>query len=161
MVFSISLSTYKISQMDSVLPDECSYIDIDTFVNCSWVDTRWQQYSTHLHTNNTQNDKKQTIHRTTQKTIHRTTQKCNWNSADRAPSWRVRTFHSVYLRLIVIFSSYLWLCFARGLWSYCTHERVCYHVCMSSDANMDTRVRNCQLPDVRQNRYVLVIIGVG
>jgi hypothetical protein len=26
------------------------------FVNCSWVDTRWQQYSTHLHTNSTQND---------------------------------------------------------------------------------------------------------
>jgi hypothetical protein len=23
------------------------------FVNCNWVDTRWQWYSTHLHTNNT------------------------------------------------------------------------------------------------------------
>jgi hypothetical protein len=23
--------------------------------NCNWVDTRWQQYSTHLHTNITQN----------------------------------------------------------------------------------------------------------
>jgi len=23
------------------------------FVNCNWVVTRWQQYSTHLHTNNT------------------------------------------------------------------------------------------------------------
>jgi hypothetical protein len=21
-------------------------VDIDTFVNCNWVDTRWQQYST-------------------------------------------------------------------------------------------------------------------
>ena len=31
-----------------------NYIDI--FVNCSWVDTRWQQYSTHLHTDSTQND---------------------------------------------------------------------------------------------------------
>ena len=31
------------------------------FVNCNWVDTRWQQYSTHLHTNNKQNDTKQTI----------------------------------------------------------------------------------------------------
>jgi hypothetical protein len=31
-------------------------IDIDIFVNCNWVDTRWQQYSTHLHANNTQND---------------------------------------------------------------------------------------------------------
>jgi hypothetical protein len=27
--------------------------DIDIFVNCSWVDIRWQWYSTHLHTNNT------------------------------------------------------------------------------------------------------------
>ena len=39
----------------------------DIFVNCSWVATRWQLYSTHLHTNNTQNDTKRTIHRTTQK----------------------------------------------------------------------------------------------
>jgi hypothetical protein len=23
--------------------------------NCNWVDTRWQQYSSHLHTNSTQN----------------------------------------------------------------------------------------------------------
>jgi len=30
------------------------------------VETQWQQYSTHLHTNNTQNDTKQTIPRTTQ-----------------------------------------------------------------------------------------------
>jgi hypothetical protein len=36
------------------------------FVNCKWVATRWQLYNTHLHTNNTQNDTKQTIHRTTQ-----------------------------------------------------------------------------------------------
>jgi len=33
----------------------------DIFVNRNWVATRWQQYSTHLHTNNTQNDTKQTI----------------------------------------------------------------------------------------------------
>ena len=26
------------------------------FINCNWVDTRWQQYSTHLHTNSTQNN---------------------------------------------------------------------------------------------------------
>ena len=36
------------------------------FVNCNWVDTRWQQFCTHLHTNSTQKDTKQTIHRTTQ-----------------------------------------------------------------------------------------------
>ena len=29
----------------------------DIFVNCNQVDTRWQQYSTHLHKNNTQNNK--------------------------------------------------------------------------------------------------------
>jgi hypothetical protein len=38
----------------------------DIFVNFSWVDSRWQLYSTHLHTNSTQNNTKQTIHRTTQ-----------------------------------------------------------------------------------------------
>jgi len=26
------------------------------FVNCNWIDTQWQQYSTHLHTNSTQNN---------------------------------------------------------------------------------------------------------
>jgi len=26
------------------------------FVNCNWVDTRWQQYSAHLHTHSTQNN---------------------------------------------------------------------------------------------------------
>jgi hypothetical protein len=29
----------------------------DMFVDCNWVATRWQQYSTHLHTNSTQSDK--------------------------------------------------------------------------------------------------------
>ena len=42
--------------------------------NCNWVATRWQLYSTHVHTNNTEKDTKQTIHKTTQK-VHRTTQK--------------------------------------------------------------------------------------
>jgi len=32
----------------------CQLIDI--FVNCSWIDTQWQQYSTHLHANSTQNN---------------------------------------------------------------------------------------------------------
>jgi len=30
---------------------------IDIFVNWNCVDTRWQQYSTHLHKNSTQNNK--------------------------------------------------------------------------------------------------------
>jgi hypothetical protein len=29
---------------------------LDIFVNCNWVDIRWQQYSTHLHTNSTQSN---------------------------------------------------------------------------------------------------------
>jgi hypothetical protein len=29
------------------------WIWYDIFINCNWVVTRWQQYSTHLHTNNT------------------------------------------------------------------------------------------------------------
>jgi hypothetical protein len=29
----------------------------DIFVNCKWVATRWQLYSTHLHTNNTERHK--------------------------------------------------------------------------------------------------------
>jgi hypothetical protein len=37
--------------------------------NCNWVATRWQLFSTHVHTNNTENDTKQTIHRTTRKYI--------------------------------------------------------------------------------------------
>ena len=32
------------------------YIYTDISVNCSWVDTWWQQYSTHLYTNSTQNN---------------------------------------------------------------------------------------------------------
>ena len=36
----------------------------DIFVNYNWVATRWQ-YSAHLHTNNTRNNTKQAIHRTT------------------------------------------------------------------------------------------------
>ena len=63
------------------------YIYVDIFVNCNWVVTRWQQYSKHLHTNSTQNDTKQTIHRTTQ---------LIWESAGRAPSWLVIPWHLPY-----------------------------------------------------------------
>jgi hypothetical protein len=35
---------------------------IDIF-NCNWVDTRWQLFSTHIHTNNTEKITKHTIHR--------------------------------------------------------------------------------------------------
>jgi hypothetical protein len=46
--------------------------------NCNWVDTRWQQYSTHLHTNSTQNTENGTYI-----TIKNLT---NLGSAGRAPS---------------------------------------------------------------------------
>jgi hypothetical protein len=43
---------------------------IDIFVNCNWVDTRWQQYSTQLHTNSTRhNTMKQNIRNRTYITI--------------------------------------------------------------------------------------------
>jgi hypothetical protein len=42
------------------------YVYIYIFVNCKWASTRWHLFETHLHTNNTQDDTKQTIHRTTQ-----------------------------------------------------------------------------------------------
>jgi hypothetical protein len=32
------------------------WYDTRVFVNCNWVYTQWQQYSTHLHTNCTQNN---------------------------------------------------------------------------------------------------------
>jgi hypothetical protein len=63
-------------------------IRYDIFVNCSWVVTRWQQYSTHLHTNNTQSNTKQKIHRKTQQL----------ESAGRAPSWLVIPWHLPYNR---------------------------------------------------------------
>jgi hypothetical protein len=61
-------------------------IDIDIYVNCIWVDTRWQQYSTHLvatrwqqysthlHTNSTQNI---TINNKTTRITNKTTQTTN------------------------------------------------------------------------------------
>jgi hypothetical protein len=34
------------------------WYDMIYLLNCNWVATRWQQYSTHLHTNSTQNNTK-------------------------------------------------------------------------------------------------------
>jgi hypothetical protein len=56
--------------------------DMIYLLNCSWVATRWQQYSTRLHTNNTQDETKETI-------LVRTTQEFWKFSADRVPSLRV------------------------------------------------------------------------
>ena len=44
----------------------CVWYDI---FNCNWLATRRQLFSTHVHTNNTGNVTKQTIHRTTQKYV--------------------------------------------------------------------------------------------
>jgi hypothetical protein len=74
-----------------ILPCQCHSTnmiryDMIYFINCSWVAIQWQ-FSTHLHTNNTQKDTKQTIHRTTQKLR---------KSAGRVPSLRVLTWHLPY-----------------------------------------------------------------
>ena len=49
----------KKKQFQFLCPRSNIQIKIDIFVNCSWVDTRWQQYSIHLRTNSIQNN---TIH---------------------------------------------------------------------------------------------------
>ena len=79
---------YDMIWYDTIRYDMVWYI----FVNCKWVATRWQLYNTHLHTNSTQNDSKQTIHRTTQ---NLRIQKF-WNSAGLVPTWRVIPWHSPY-----------------------------------------------------------------
>ena len=48
--------------------EKCTHAVYNIFVNCSWVDTRWQ-HSTHLHTNSTQNN--------TMKTEYTEQNKCN------------------------------------------------------------------------------------
>jgi hypothetical protein len=50
------------------------YLIFDIFVNCSWVGTRWQWYSTHLHTNNTWNN---TVNNKTTRITNKTAQKTN------------------------------------------------------------------------------------
>ena len=48
-------SAGKSESMNQLLNHRVQYVVEminDTFVNCNWVDTRWQYYSTHLHTNN-------------------------------------------------------------------------------------------------------------
>ena len=58
------------------------------FVNCSWVDTRWQQYSTvHIYT--------QTVHRTTQKQYN-TINNLFGKNVGRAPSLQVIPWNLLY-----------------------------------------------------------------
>ena len=46
LTYTVGIMQVKVAYMRQV-------IDIDIFVNCNWVVTRWQKYSTHLHTKNT------------------------------------------------------------------------------------------------------------
>ena len=58
-LWSSQILQMQSSQFCNILLPLCWFIDTiwyiwtwyDTFVNCKWVDTFWQQYSTHLHTN--------------------------------------------------------------------------------------------------------------
>ena len=52
---------YDMIWYDMIWYDMIYDIRYDIFINCNWVATRWQQYSTHIHTNNIQNDTKQYI----------------------------------------------------------------------------------------------------
>jgi hypothetical protein len=91
------------------------YMIYDIFVNCNWFDTRWQQYSTHLHTNSTQNNtmiqntqnitcitirihkhkiKIHNLHK--QKHTNHTTLLSNFGSTGRDPSLRVMPWHLPY-----------------------------------------------------------------
>jgi len=55
---------------DPHLCQTIKFMIYDIFVNCDWVDTRWQQYSTCLHTNKTQNN---TVRQNTQNKTYITT----------------------------------------------------------------------------------------
>jgi len=50
---AVRLNTLKLASMGA--ETRCS-IYIYIFVNCHWVANHWQYYSTHLHTNSTQNE---------------------------------------------------------------------------------------------------------
>ena len=52
---TIRYITYDTIRYDTIWYDMIWY-DMIYLFNCSWVDTRWQQYSTHLHKNGTQNN---------------------------------------------------------------------------------------------------------
>jgi hypothetical protein len=47
---------YSLSISRNFVYLDLTLFDTDIFVNCNWVATRWQKYSTHSHTNNTENN---------------------------------------------------------------------------------------------------------
>jgi hypothetical protein len=83
-------NSYQIAQQHEIkhLKHDMIY---DTYMmyllNCNWVATRWQQYSTHLHT---------TVHRTAQYKQYTEQNKNFRKSAGRAPSLRVLPWHLPY-----------------------------------------------------------------
>jgi hypothetical protein len=80
LVFGIARCQWRNSATEAE-SHSCLLLILILFVNCNWVDTWWQQYSTHLHTNNIQDNTvnnltpggSSTVHIYTQ-TIYRTTQ---------------------------------------------------------------------------------------
>jgi hypothetical protein len=80
----------------------CSNRYSDIFVNCSWVDTRWQQYSTHLHTNSTQNN---TINNKTTRITNKTTQITNLEECWLCP---------VFANYTLAFALQLWKNLSQG-----------------------------------------------
>ena len=55
MIYMIWYDTIDMIRYDICMMYDMIRYDI-YFVNCNWVDTRWQQYGTHLHKNNKQNN---------------------------------------------------------------------------------------------------------
>jgi hypothetical protein len=47
-------ASFRVSAGSSLIPGVGNLLVLIYIFNCNWVDTRWQQYSSHLHTNSTQ-----------------------------------------------------------------------------------------------------------
>jgi len=87
-----SLSNAQLDSTLTVLSPKFSFLTVSFFgmmwydtiwydiFNCNWVDTRWQQYSTHLQTNSAQNNTVETNN-----TRNNTINNLIGNSAGRAP----------------------------------------------------------------------------
>ena len=117
--------------------------------SCNWVDTRWQQYSSHLHTNSTPNTKNGTYITITKLNTHNNKNLTNLWSAGRAPSLRVIPWHlpynwgksyfnhnSIYYRLTCHDSH------AGEFWSWQSWCNSFYWRCSTEGTEMKTR--NCQ-----------------
>jgi hypothetical protein len=77
-------------------PWQIHFCDMICTFNCNWVDTQWQQYSTHLHTNNTQDTENGTYITITKLKIPNNKKLTNLGSTGCAPSLRVIPWHLPY-----------------------------------------------------------------